>query len=66
MAELVRWLSHVCDVITEPSVEAALPTMIEVQLWAAWGALLASKIAMRIRTEWQLALGTGLLLVGEV
>jgi len=40
--------------------------MIEVQLWAAWGALLASKIAMRIRTEWQLALGTGLLLVGEV
>jgi hypothetical protein len=33
----VRWLSHVWDVITEPSVDAFRPTMMEVQA-CSWGA----------------------------
>ena len=44
-AEPVRWLSQVCDVITEPSVEAARPTMIEVQLWATGGMAVPSNMA---------------------
>ena len=31
MAELSLWLSHVCEVITDPSAEAVRPTMIDVQ-----------------------------------
>jgi hypothetical protein len=30
--DLVRWLSHVCDVITEPSADAADPTVTTVHL----------------------------------
>jgi len=31
MSDPVRWLSQVCEVITDPSADAFLPTMIEVQ-----------------------------------
>jgi len=35
MSEPVWWLSQVCDVITEPSLEALAPTMMDVQANAA-------------------------------
>jgi hypothetical protein len=35
IAELSRWLSQVCEVITDPSAEALHPTMIEVQARAS-------------------------------
>lgn len=31
MSDPVRWLSQVCEVITDPSADASFPTMIEVQ-----------------------------------
>jgi hypothetical protein len=46
MWEPVRWLSHVCEVITDPSVDALRPTMIDVQ--AATG---STTVAMTITKQ---------------
>ena len=42
MSVLLRWLSQVCEVITDPSVDAFRPTMIDVQ---------ARDVAGRKRTQ---------------
>ena len=48
MSEPVRWLSQVCDVMTDPSAEASLPTVMQVQ--ASSGAAGASQ-KKNVKTE---------------